>query len=477
MVYEIKQGIFQVLVNIKGEWLKDEMVEKWMILLKRNYSFAYNTRNTYANALNIFLHYYIYHPQQKDQSLVDYLLEFREELLSGILITTERTIKTKRIYQKIEYIILKKIPFKISTINTYMNGIQKYLFFLKDEKVGEKIDSLLTDEVDWEMLKRKSIYGKGGGYGLIMSPLVAQVLGDKKKIIKNLKQDRLSSKLDSYFPPEIFHELLELSNDREKCLYLLCAFAGARIGQALSLTRDDYNYETREVFIVDPLSDETGPSGKIPRSRLLKSSYNIDMEKNPYKHIASKYPIPLQYAELLWINRKYKNMFFKSLSTLNKGNPVINKHPFIFITSTGKILTPNESGRIFKRKIDKIKEKISKEWAISSADLKISEKEEVNKYYKYLLNQLEKSTGLHSLKHMYAVIWGDLASAEVISISNAQLLCQFGMGHRSKSSIYEYFTLRSKTRANVPNNKYIIENDTYLQSRTNEINQYSARNI
>ena len=134
-----------------------------------------------------------------------------------------------------------------------MNGIQRYLSFLKTERVDEQIDSLLTDEVDWKQLKRRSIQGEGGGYGLIMSPLVAQVLANKIKIIKDLKQDRKSSKLNSYFPPEIFNELLDLCNNREKCLYLLCGFAGARVGQALSLTRDDYDMETREVMTINDI--------------------------------------------------------------------------------------------------------------------------------------------------------------------------------------------------------------------------------
>jgi integrase len=476
MVYEIKEGIFQVLVNIDGEWLKDKMIEKWMLLLKRNYSSAYNTRKTYASGLNIFLHYYIYCPQEKNQSLVDYLLEFREKLILGISISSTRMIKTKRIYLETEYILFKKEPSSVSTINTYMNGIQKYLSFLKTERVDEQIDSLLTDEVDWKQLKRKSIQGKGGGYGLIMSPLVAQVLANKIKIIKDLKQDRKSSKLNSYFPPEIFNELLDLCDDREKCLYLLCGFAGARVGQALSLTRDDYDMESREVYIVDPLSHETGPSGKVPRFKLLKEHYNINMEKNPYKYIASKYPIPLQYTELLWINKRYREIFLKSLSSLDKGNPVLNKHPFIFNTSKGKILTPNESSNIFKRKINKLKKEIYQEWIEKSKDVTISRKEMLDIYYKYLLKQLNKSTGLHSLRHMYGVIWGDLVDKKVLSIENAELLCQFGMGHSSKESIYEYFTIKPQLRSDLFN-KYYLENDTYLNERIFKIKQYNNRSF
>jgi hypothetical protein len=193
-----------------------------------------------------------------------------------------------------------------------MTGIQWYLSYLSEQGV-EDVGNIFRNEVDWFALKQRSIHGKGGGYGLMMSPILAQLLGPKKKLIRNIKIDRESNELNNYFPPELFLDLLEESTAREKAIYLLCGCAGARIGQALSLTRDDYNFDTFEVFIVDPLSDETGPSGIKGRFQLLNEDYKINMETAPYKQLACKYPIPLEYTELLWIENSFTAFIISSL--------------------------------------------------------------------------------------------------------------------------------------------------------------------
>ena len=89
----------------------------------------------------------------------------------------------------------------MTTINTYMTSIQWYLSYLKEQGV-EEVDTLFSSEVDWYQLKQRSIHGKGGGYGLMMGPLLAQLLGTKTKLIRNLKIDRESNERNNYFPPE-----------------------------------------------------------------------------------------------------------------------------------------------------------------------------------------------------------------------------------------------------------------------------------
>ena len=465
MIKEIDTGIFQVAINIDGEWWIDKIVSKWFKELKLNTGSAYNSRKLYARALDIFFHYYLFFPQQRKQSLHEYLLEYREKLRSGFEVYSTRTISTTRFSFTTQYKVVSAPPYSAKTINTYMTAIQWYLSFLKEQDLP-KVDSMFSQDIDWNYLKRKSIHSHGGGYGLMMGPLLAQLLGPKKKLIRNIKIDRQSSEIDEYFPPELFLDLLKISPPRERAIYLLCGCAGTRIGQALSLTRDDYNYDTQEVFIVDPLSDEKGPSGTVSRFLLLKNEYNINMEHNPFKYLACKYPIPLQYAELLWINDHFKTEFLHELSSINKGNPIQNGHPFVFNTSTGKIITPNEAYRTFKRKIQKLSILIEKEWKEKRNHSDFDEKRQLDTEYEYLLSQLKKVKGPHSLRHMYAIMWADLAAtSNEINIDDLQSLCAYGLGQTSISSVTQYFTLRKRTRQKMITKLHQITEDqiTYIQ--------------
>jgi len=478
MIQEIDNGIFEISVNIDGDWWTDKAVSQWMNDLKRNTYSSYNSRKTYARAVEIFLHYYIYCPQSKKQSLYDYLLKFREALRVGFTISTERKISTSRIVFQTLYKVLEIKPLSIASINTYFTGIQWYLTYLKEKNINNSINTLFSNEVDWSQLRRKSINSAGGGYGLMMGPLLAQILGPKKKLINNIKIDRASSEINNYFPPELFFDLLEFSEPREQAIYLLCGCAGTRIGQALSLTRDDYSYDTQEVFIVDPLSDEKGPQGKIARFRLLRDKYNINMEENPYKYIACKYPIPSQYSELLWINPDFKMEFFHALAITDKGNPIKNKHPFVFNTKSGKILTPNESHNIFKKKVMKLTVKIQKEWDLKRQTTPIEERIHIDTEYEYLISQLNKVKGLHSLRHMYAIMWADLAAIDNdIDISDLMALCQYGLGQSSISSVMQYFTLRKKTRLKISSKllKGSQTQDEYTRSQIKIIRKYKNR--
>lgn len=473
MFREIDTGIFQVAINIDGEWWIDEIIPKWFKELKLNNTTAYNSRKVYARALDIFLHYYLYFPQKKNQSLHEYLLEFREKLRTGFSISSTRNITTNRLSFSTKYKVFAISSYSVATINAYMTSIQYYLQYLNEQNLP--VDSMVSQDIDWSYLKRKSLNSKGGGFGLMMGPLLAQLLGPKKKLIRNIKKDRQSSDINNYFPPELFFDLLKISDSRERAIYLLCGCAGARIGQALSLTRDDYNYDTQEVFLIDPLSDETGPSGKTPRSKLLRSEYNIDMEEIPYKYIACKYPIPTQYDELLWIDNYFKTRFFKELSATNKGNPVQNKHPFVFNTSTGKILTPNEVYNTFKRKVNKLTVLTKEEWREKRNNCNFNEKIQLDDEYEYLITQLSKVKGLHSLRHMYAILWADEAAyTKNVNINDLQSLCAYGLGHTNISSVLQYFTLRKKTREKMI--KKITQNTedhlSYIQKKISEVKNY-----
>lgn len=483
MVKEVKTGLFQIFINIEGNWWSDTNVINWMHKLKERNESAYNSRRTYANALNIFLHYYIYIPKNDKESLYDYLLRFRENLLSGFVIRTEREIITPQTKYNCKYIVLKVEPLSKGTINTYMRVTRYYLSFLKEQIPNNRIESLIKNEINWTQLKHKLNMGKGAGYGLRMNPLLTQLLGPKIPLIRDFKVDRESSMINCFFPPELILSLLDISSPREQAIYLLCACAGTRIGQALSLTRDDYNTKTREVFIVDPLSEETGPSGKVPRAKLLKSTYQINMEKTPYKYVACKYPIPSQYTELLWIHPLYREMFFRAINLMEKGNPIKNGHPFIFNTSSGKILTPNESNRIFESKIRSLKSLIRKEWFNKREETKLKDKKELNDNYIYLLDQLDKVTGLHALRHTYGVLWSDRAANEPdLSIEEAQTMCQFGMGQTSLKSVLNYFTIirrglpRRESKTDNVNTQFINFKD-YLHEKKILVNTFYKRNI
>lgn len=473
MYKEIDIGIFQVAINIDGEWWIDEMIPKWFLELKQNNKTAYNSRKNYARALDIFLHYYLYFPQEKNQSLHEYLLEFREKLQTGFTIYSNRNIITSRISTNLRYKVFSVSTLKVSTINTYINSIQFYLQFLKEQNLF--LDSVHSEDINWSYLKKKSLNSKGGGYGLMMGPLLAQLLGPKKKLIHNIRINRQSSNINNYFPPELFFDLLEISNSRERAIYLLCGCAGTRIGQALSLTRDDYNYDTQEVFIVDPLSDETGPSGKISRAKLLKNEYHIDMEQSPYKYIACKYPIPIQYTELLWFDSYFKTKFLHELSATNKGNPIQNKHPFVFNTSTGKILTPNEVYYTFKRKIKKLIMSTMKKYKEKRNNSNFDEKLKLDSEYEYLISQLRNIKGLHSLRHMYAILWADEAAyTNDVSIDDLQSLCAYGLGQSNISSVLQYFTLRKNTRVKMIEKiiRNTEEHKSYMQQKITDIKNY-----
>ena len=190
------------------------------------------------------------------------------------------------------------------------------------------------------------------------------------------------------------------------------------------------------------------------------------MEDVPFKYLACKYPIPLQYAELLWINNHFKTEFFHELSTINKGNPVQNGHPFVFNTSTGKILTPNEVYRKFKSTIKRLSILIEREWKVKRKNTNFDKKRQLNTEYENLIFQLNKVKGIHSLRHMYAIMWADLAAtSKEVDIDDLQSLCAYGLGHKSLSSVMQYFTLRKKTRQKLLNkiNQTTDDQITYIQ--------------
>ncbi|MFK5938599.1 MAG: tyrosine-type recombinase/integrase [Sulfurimonas sp.] len=424
MVVELEDGMFDIYVKLKNIVISPANFKRWIKLLKDNRNLKYLTLKRYSHAINKFITWTLYKPREAEESLLDYLLRYRKDfLLECNSIIVEDKYDDGEISFTIERIILTNSTKSFNSINLEMSIIESYFTFLKE--IGASSDSLQSDEIDWLYEKNKSSSSVHSGYGLAMRDSLLEIYGKKKSILRPLKTNN-SGNEDKFFPFYFFYELLDMSEPQEKLLYLLCGGAGARVGQALSLTWLDIDYENREVYLIDPRSDMYSPLLEIPRISLLKERYNINPNTDkPHADIAFKYPIPLEYGPLTFITHYLESEVFKTFRYIVQIPEYVAKHPFVFTTSTGNRLSVVQANRLFTKRLKQLKEK----YPLNPED---------ENYFH--IRQLHKAKGIHSLRHMFAVAIADIGlSVPEIGIDTARALTQNMLGHKNPASTEVYF--------------------------------------
>ncbi|WP_457560776.1 tyrosine-type recombinase/integrase [Caminibacter sp.] len=392
---------------------------EWTYWLKKLQNLRPNTIRTFVNAMEKFWIWSLYNPTQ-EKSLAFYLARYRESLLNGFEI--KEKIVDFDTNEEYEIPILSVQPLKKVTINKELAGIKSYFFFMEE---SYKLQNENVINKFYENVVRKS--GSLDGIDIHKSGIYLEHFGKKRDLVKDYKIINARHEI-KYFPLEYFDLLLELAKPRERLIYLLCGACGARIGQALNLTIYDIDYDNQEVWLISPLSEEKDLRG-LPRKQWLLEEYGIDAETTPPHNAPDfqfKYPIPLRYEPLYWINEeKYKTIFFNTLiEYMNSKDFVpehlrIPRHPFLFVRSTGKRVHQKEIYNRFKSLLKKL-------------------------VYEYKADKKILELGLHSLRHMFGHFWAELYAKtgdERIIYTTRE-----AMGHSDISSTLIYFDMSTETK-------------------------------
>jgi integrase len=408
---------FSICINNKTFMLPE--LEKYVrnkLMIKR---IKYKTLITKISTLKNFIIWTLANPVSNDEDLILYLARYLESCENGFRVYDN--IYVEELGESIEYLLLDSTPKQASTVNKDKAIIEDFLKVTNQDlfenfKLHKNIQSL----------NHSTKHSVHDGYGLRMGSLAQNAFSNEESIIPN-KINAIQGDIKA-FPYELFDELLQLAQPRERLIYLLSGACSTRASQALNLTLYDIDYTNQRVWLIDPRSnDQLGVHG-VGRKNFLKNVYNINASKDkPHANIGFKAPIPLRYKErlpLFWFSNIYKNLFFQTLSEF-KSIPESNrvpKHPFFFVSSTGKRLTPQQVDITFKAHCKKLK-KIYPEYAV----------------------QLDR-IGLHSLRHMFGVVMATFEAKIIMSgnkhnipLDQIKITTQEAMGHKSKSSTDIYF--------------------------------------
>lgn len=420
MYRSIKNDHFFVL-HINNKLFAFPKVEEFFkikTLIKRNKP---NTIKTIVSVIQSFLYWCMANDNKEDEDLAYYLSRYMQDCENGFEILDN--IFIKELNQNIKYTVLRSIPKKQSTIEKN-RAILEDFFNTTNQKLFEKFE--LKKNV--RSLKYSSKNSIHDGYGLKMGSLAQNAFLKNEPLIKprnnSFKNDFRA------FPYKLFNGLLDISSPREKMIYILCGACSARISQALNLTVYDLNFDSKDVWLIDPRSDDQLGFHGFGRKSFLRDVYKIDCSKDkPHIHIGFKASIPLRFRSrtpLYWLSNVYKFMFFDALSRYNyiPENLRSPKHPFIFVTKTGARLTPQQAAFKFNNDCKKLAKKFPE--------------------YSIFLHGL----GLHSLRHMFGVAMATFQAYVLMqkgdknnqAISEQiKLMTKEAMGHRSMVSTDVYF--------------------------------------
>jgi integrase len=351
--------------------------------------------------------------------LILYLARYLSDSENGYQVYNQ--IFVQEFNENIEYLLIESKPKKLSTLDKDKAIIEDFLKVTNQDlfdtfKLSKNIQSL----------NHTSKNSAHDGYGLKMGSLAQNAFANNVSILPNQAKSVIGD--IKAFPYQLFDELLQLASPRERLIYLLCGACSARISQALNLTLYDFDYENKNVWLIDPRSnDQLGIHG-IGRKQFLKDVYNVDASSDKLHCIIGfKAPIPLRFKERLplhWISSLYRELFFETLSECKvvPESSRISKHPFFFVTSTGNRLMPQQVDVTFKTHCKKLKQKFPE--------------------YRVQLDGL----GLHSLRHMFGVMMATFQAFLImndnkqnIPLDQVKIITKEAMGHRSLSSTDIYF--------------------------------------
>lgn len=387
---------------------------KYLKLVKRN------ALLTIENKLNSLYHFWLWtlcNNIQSDEDLQLYFARYLVALESGFKITNESNIL--EFGEEIEYMLYESNPKQPSTIEKEKRAVESFFKYMGTFKAKE-----YNIEKNFLAYSQQSKYNKGSGYGLKMSKYMQNILLDNVSILPS--KDTNNRGDIKAFPFKLYDELLQLAKPRERLLYLLYGACAARSNQALNLTFYDIDYSSKNVWLIDPKSnDQLGYHG-IGRNQFLKDVYKIDIATDSaHKKFPFKYPIPTNYkarTPLFWLNNNYRLLFFNALAEYSPLPESLRKprHPFFFVRSTGKRLSSGEVYKSFKKHLKQLSDR--------------------HPSYAYKL----KGLGLHSLRHMFGSV---MATIEAKLIMNGQSektqhikwFTSNAMGHSNSSSTDVYF--------------------------------------
>jgi len=421
-------------------WL--DKVENWTTWLSKIKQVSNSTTEDYARSLNRFWIWSLHCPMIESEEFEDYLSRYLSMMRNGFKITS---ITQDGDTDKIEIPILECRSKADSTINKELKGIESYFAYLNQKDANPN-----STTINYRRLNISKSRSFGDGFGLSMGSISIEAFAPKEKKIRRTKRN---AQLDDAraFPFELYDELLLMSHPRERLIYLLCGACSARVGQALNFTLYDIDYASKDVWLIDPTSNDQLGKHSIPRYRWLMEEYNLDSKnQKPHSLIRFKYPIPLSPSRrrpLYWIDESYRILFFQTLNDYHPMPEYLRKprHPFAFVTKQGNRLSYQSIVISF------------------TTNIKMLQK----KYPAYHLSGL----GLHSLRHMYGTYMAELynlAQEGIIKYPPEKIrkYCQIGMGHNLASSTNEYFNGkflselklgREKLANYIKNRKILIE--------------------
>jgi len=408
-------------IHINNQIYYFENLEKYIRNKKLIKRIKPNTLKTILSTLKTFIYWTMAHSISEDESLALYLARFLNDEEDGFKIYNNTYVE--ELDESIEYLEISVKPKKASTIDKDKAIIEDYL-----KATNQDLFSSFNLEKNITAYNQQQKYSKGDGYGLKMGKIAQKAFLNDVSILPN-RNKGLEDDIKA-FPYEIYEELLKMAKPRERLIYLLAGSCSARVSQILNLTTYDFDYINKNVWLIDPRSnDQLGVHG-IGRKTFLEKEYNIDASKDkPHKNIGFKAPIPLRSQErvsLFWFSNIYKEYFFETLLDCEAmiKQTRIPRHPFLFITSSGKRLMPQQVHITFVSHCNKLK-----------------------KMYPEYANRLD-GIGLHSLRHMFGAVMATLQAKIIIhqkkldySIPPDQLklITKEAMGHRSLSSTNIYF--------------------------------------
>lgn len=391
----------------------------WSVWMKDVRDISDNTIYIYMKAMERFWIWSLYNPVRIDESFPSFQARYRKSLRSGFEITVNEY--SDKYQDEVEVKVCSCTPLSKVTINKELAGINSYFYFTEEMKMIE--DHRFINKLYEKQREAKSFLSS---VGVKPSSVALETHGKKVSYMPPYKLGKNRQKI-KYFPLELFDEFLEMAAPRERLIYLLCGASSARIGQALNLTLYDIDYDRQEVWLLDPKSDDKDIYGN-KRVVWLKKEYGIDMNtKNIHNKpdLQFKYPIPASYEPLFWMNDKYKEMFFRTLTEYTKSETFVSetvrypRHPFVFTTKTGKRVGARDTLSRLKTILRKLSAKhTGYDW----------------------INGL----GLHSLRHFFghymAEIYARTGEEAIISITRE------AMGHSNPESTFIYFNISRETQ-------------------------------
>lgn len=408
-------------IHINNQIYYFENLEKYIRNKKLIKRIKPNTLKTILSTLRTFIYWTMANNIMKDEDLILYLARFLKDEENGFKVYNSTYVE--ELDENIEYLEINVKAKQSSTLNKDKAIIEDYF-----KETNQNLFASFDLEKNVKAYNHQMKHSQGDGYGLKMGKMAQSSFLDDVSILPN-RNTGISDDIKA-FPYEIYEELLKIAKPRERLIYLLAGACSGRVSQILNLTSYDFDYNNKNVWLIDPRSnDQLGIHG-IGRKTFLYNEYKIDASKDkPHSNIGFKAPIPLRSKErapLFWLSNIYKQYFFETLLDCEAmiKQSRIPRHPFLFVTISGKRLTPQQVHLTFKTHCNKLKK--------------------IHPDYEVRLDGI----GLHSLRHMFGAAMATLQAKTIIhaktmnySIPPDQLkiIAKEAMGHKSLSSTDIYF--------------------------------------